>query len=317
MKPPAIVKQVRKTEIPDINYAFQKNISYSQLSMYKKCPHQWALAYKEGHKRFTSSIHTVFGTAVHETIQHYLDVMYDKSIKAADDIDLNEYFNECYIKEYQNQIKANNNEHFSSAVEMREFYEDGLAIIDYLKRKRGTYFSKRKTHLVGVELPIILPPNPSYKNVLYKGFLDLVLYNENSDTFTIIDIKTSTRGWKDREKKDETKLQQLILYKKYFAEQYNIDINKVDVEYFIVKRKVFENKFTEAEPSRIQTFRPAAGRNKLNSATRAVDNFITECFSSTGDYLERRFDKNPSKWNCSFCPYKSDKELCGLGDFQE
>ena len=316
MKQPTIVKQILKTEIPEINFAFQKNISYSQLSMYKKCPHQWALMYKDGHKRFTSSIHTVFGTAMHETIQHYLDVMYNESIVAADKIDLEELFNTEYIKEYQNQMKSNNNEHFSSAIEMREFFDDGVAILDYFKRKRSTYFSKRKTHLVGVELPIVITPNPSYKNTIYKGYLDLVLYNENSDTFTIIDIKTSTRGWKDREKTDETKLQQLVLYKKFFAEQYNIPLEKIDVEFFIVKRKVFENKFTDAEPSRIQSHKPAAGRNKLNLASRNVQSFITECFTSEGKYKERKFDKNPSKWNCGFCPYKNDKELCGLGDFQ-
>jgi hypothetical protein len=22
---------------------------------------------------------------------------------------------------------------------------------------------------------------------------------------------------------------------------------------------------------------------------------------------------NPGKWNCNFCPFKEDKELCGLG----
>ena len=52
--------------------------------MYRKCPHQWATQYKEGHKRYSPSIHLVFGTAMHEAIQHYLDVMYDKSASAAD-----------------------------------------------------------------------------------------------------------------------------------------------------------------------------------------------------------------------------------------
>jgi hypothetical protein len=46
------------------------------MSIFRGCPHRWKLQYKDKIKRFTSSIHTVFGTAIHEVIQHYLDVMY-------------------------------------------------------------------------------------------------------------------------------------------------------------------------------------------------------------------------------------------------
>ena len=313
MKLPKIVRDIQNATVPEINFGFQKNISYSQMSMYRKCPHQWATQYKEGHKRFNSSIHTVFGTAIHETIQHYLDVMYDKSATAADRIDLGEYFNEVYIKEYKKEIKANNGEHFSSAVEMREFYEDGLAILKYFKSKRGSYFSKRKTHLVGCELPIVIPPNPSFPNTVYMGYLDIVLYNENTNNFTIIDLKTSTRGWKDKEKKNEEKQYQILLYKEFFSKQYNIPTQNIEVEFLILKRKLYEN--LDFAQKRIQSFRPAAGKIKLSRANKAINEFISECFTTTGEYKERSFDKNPSKYNCGFCVYKDDTELCGAGAY--
>ena len=313
MKLPKIVRDIQNATVPEINFGFQKNISYSQMSMYRKCPHQWATQYKEGHKRFNSSIHTVFGTAIHETIQHYLDVMYDKSAVAADRIDLDEYFNEIYIKEYKKEIKANNGEHFSSAVEMREFYEDGLAILKYFKSKRGSYFSKRKTHLVGCELPIVIPPNPSFPNTVYMGYLDIVLYNENTNNFTIIDLKTSTRGWKDKEKKNEEKQYQILLYKEFFSKQYNIPTQNIEVEFLILKRKLYEN--LDFAQKRIQSFRPAAGKIKLSRANKAINEFISECFTTTGEYKERSFDKNPSKYNCGFCVYKDDTELCGAGAY--
>ena len=313
MKLPKIVRDIQNATVPEINFGFQKNISYSQMSMYRKCPHQWATQYKEGHKRFNSSIHTVFGTAIHETIQHYLDVMYDKSAVAADRIDLDEYFNEVYIKEYKKEIKANNGEHFSSAVEMREFYEDGLAILKYFKSKRGSYFSKRKTHLVGCELPIVIPPNPAFPNTVYMGYLDIVLYNENTNNFTIIDLKTSTRGWKDKEKKNEEKQYQILLYKEFFSKQYNIPTQNIEVEFLILKRKLYEN--LDFAQKRIQSFRPAAGKIKLSRTNKAINEFISECFTTTGEYKERSFDKNPSKYNCGFCVYKDDTELCGAGAY--
>ena len=42
-KLPPILKEIQKYTPHKINYAFQKNISYSQYSMWKKCPKQWAL----------------------------------------------------------------------------------------------------------------------------------------------------------------------------------------------------------------------------------------------------------------------------------
>ena len=42
-KIPTIVKEIQQTPKREVNYAFQKNISYSQYSMWKKCPKQWAL----------------------------------------------------------------------------------------------------------------------------------------------------------------------------------------------------------------------------------------------------------------------------------
>ena len=254
-KLPNIVKEIRNNPPSPVNYAYQKNISYSQMSIYRGCQHRWKLQYKDKIKRFTSSIHTVFGTAMHEVIQHYLDVMYDKSVAEADRIDLDEYFNEVYIREYKKALKTNNNEHFSSPAEMREFYDDGITILDYFKSKRGAYFSKRKTHLVGCELPILIPPNPAFQNTLYMGYLDVVLYNENTDKFTIIDLKTSTRGWKDKDKKDEEKQYQLLLYKEFFSKQYNIPIENIEIEFLILKRKLYEN--LDFAQKRIQSFKPA------------------------------------------------------------
>jgi hypothetical protein len=159
-KVPSIVKEIRNNPPSPINFAFQKNISYSQMSIFRGCPHRWKLQYKDKIKRFTSSIHTVFGTAIHEVMQHYLDTAYEKSFAAADrEIDIEEYFKETFVNEYQSQYKKNNNEHFSDASEMREFFEDGLGILNWFKKKRSGYFIKKKKWVVGVELHVILDQN--------------------------------------------------------------------------------------------------------------------------------------------------------------
>jgi hypothetical protein len=306
-KIPQIVKEIRAYQPPEINYAYQKNVSYSQFSMYRSCPKKWSLQYKDGIKVFTSTIHTVFGTALHEVLQHYLDVMYEQSGVAADRENLVEMFENALREEYKVQYKKNGNQHFSSAEELREFFEDGIEIIRTFAKKRSQYFNKKGWYLVGCEVPIVVTPNKRYSNVIYQGYLDVVMYHEPTNTFKIIDIKTSTKGWNDKTKKDENKQFQLILYKKFFSEQFGIPVENIDIEFFIVKRKVYDH--PDFVIPRIQTFKPASGKVKLNKATKALNEFIEEVFNKDG-YKEKEHEPNASKWNCGFCPFKNNPELC-------
>jgi len=293
-KIPKIVKEIINNPPHEIDYSYQKNISYSQISMFKQCPHKWKLHYKDKINQRDTSIYLVFGIAIHEVIQEYLKTFYNVSKVKANELDLETIFQEKFIESYQKQYKGNNNEHFSSAIEMREFYEDGVEILRFFKKKIGRYFSKRGTYLVGIELPIINAPNKMLNNILFMGMIDVILYNENSDTFDIIDIKTSTRGWHDKMKKNEDKQFQLILYKKYFSELYNIPLDKIDIKFFIVKRKLYEN--VDWTQTRIQEFSPPSGKIKLGRATRYVNDFMSQVFDSQGKIKEQNYP-----CTCGYC----------------
>ena len=307
-KLPSIIKKIQEYKPVAIDYAFQKSISYSQLSMYLSCPKKWALQYKDGHKVPIFSINMTFGTAVHETLQNYFSVMYNESGVKADAINIEEYFEEKFRENYAKGYKDNKNIHFSSPKEMREFYEDGLAILDFIKKKRNSYFNVKNWHLVGIEMPIVIAPNKTHKNVLFNGFIDLVLYHEPTEKFVIYDIKTSGRGWSDKEKKDEVKQFQILLYKSFFSEQFGVDIENIDVEFFIVKRKIWEE--CEFPQKRVQQFTPANGKVKVKKAKITLDTFIEEVFNLDGSYKSTDFQATPSKSNCLYCQYKSKKELC-------
>ena len=310
-KIPSILKEIKNRPEREVNYAYEKAISYSQMSMYRSCPKKWALQYRDGHYTSESSIHMTFGTAIHETIQHYLDVMYEQSAAAADRIDLEAYFEERFRETYLKDYKSNKNVHFSNSIELREFFDDGVEILKYFKKKRNQYFSKKGWHLVKCELPLLITPNNAYKNVLYRGYLDVVLYHEPTNTIKILDIKTSTRGWSDKDKKNEDKQFQLILYKKFFAQQYNFPVDNIDIEFFIVKRKLYESE--EYVIPRIQLFKPASGKIKMSRAEKAINEFIEQTFTKDGKHNEGQYLPNPSKWNCGFCPFKGNKELCPSG----
>ena len=296
-KKPSILKEIREKQLPEINFAFQKAISYSQLSMFNECPKKWSLQYREGHKQFTSSIHTVFGTALHEVLQHYLTVMYEKSFVEADKLNTSEMLEETLREEYVKQYKSNNKQHFSSPEELREFYEDGVEIIREFAKRKKKYFSKRGWHLVGCEVPVKVTPHSYKPNLLLQGYLDVVMYHEPTQTFKIIDIKTSKSG--------ENKQLQLVLYKKYFSELYDVPVEKIEVEFFIVKRKLYKSE--DFVIRRIQIFTPPSGKVKMNRVTKSLNDFINGAFGKDG-YLDKDHQPTPHK-NCHWCPFNKT-HLC-------
>jgi hypothetical protein len=308
---PALLKEIKNKAVREINYQSDKTISYSQFSIYAKCPFRWGLEYREGYRSYQPSMAAVFGTSVHVAMQHYIQMMFDESGAAADRVDIEDFFQTTFMEEYKKTLKENNGIHFSSASEMREYYDDGLAIIDYFKKNKSEYFSTRKWHLVGIEMPLVQPIDPDYPNVYLKGYIDFVLYNENANKVKIFDIKTSKNGWKDKEKKDELKMQQIILYKEYFAKQYNINPEQIDVEFFVVKRKLYEN--LDFPQKRIQIVEPASGKGKRNKAVTHITEFIRNVFNADGSFKKDELIKNVSKESCQWCPFKDNKELCDKG----
>jgi len=115
----------------------QKSISYSQYSMYAQCPHRWKLNYIDNLRTFTQSIHTLFGTAFHETLQGYLGVMYEGSIKEADELPMGDILKGAMAKGYRKAMAMGQDPGFTNKTEMREFFYDGIAIIEYIIQKRG------------------------------------------------------------------------------------------------------------------------------------------------------------------------------------
>ena len=142
-----------------------RKISYSQYAMYSQCPKHWELAYVKNLRTFSQSIHTIFGTAFHETLQNYLTVMFNDSVKKANEIDLNQYLRDQMYSLYKEAVEKMG-EHFSTNIEMNEFYSDGVAILDWFKKKRGAYFSAKNEELLGIEIPIYHPVNEYNKNVM-------------------------------------------------------------------------------------------------------------------------------------------------------
>ena len=284
-----------------------KKISYSQYSQWAVCPHKWKLNYIDELRTFKGNIHTLFGSAMHDVLQTYLTVMYNDTIKTADALPLASMLLHRMKTYYKEIVEDLHGEEVSSQEEMQEFYEHGLAIIEWFVKKRGMYFNKKGYELVGIEVPIEYDlPN----KIKFVGYIDVLMYDTVRERYKIIDIKTSTMGWNKWAKADKTKTDQLLLYKQFYGKQNDIPLDKIDVEYFIVKRKLYDK--VDWPQRRVQTFTPANGTPSINKVTNNIQNFIDECFIDGKYNKEHIYRKEASKKNCRFCEF-NQTEYCDAG----
>jgi hypothetical protein len=102
----------------------------------------------------------------------------------------------------------------------------------------------------------------------------------------------------------------LVLYKKFFSEQYGWPIDKIQVRYFIVKRKLWEEAMFAQK--RVQEFVPAHGSRTMRNISTSFEEFISKSFNEDGSYnTEGEFPAIAGKnsKNCKYCPFKKS-ELC-------
>lgn len=287
---------------------WQKNISFSQYSTYEACPYRWYLSYGKGIYLFSASINTVFGTAIHEAVQTYLTILFTKSVKEAEEFDALELFERRFKEEYVKEMQNNGGNHFSTKEEMADFFQDGVEIIKQFKKKRVDYFSTRDYELLGMEIPLLVEVKDDSDKFLFQGFVDFVYRDKMDGTIYIEDFKTSTKGWRDYEKKDETKQAQILLYKNYFAKQFGVSADKIVPRFRILKRKLYEN--ADFPQSRIQVHEPANGKAKVHQAVQKFVNFINDCYDQDATPKEQVYVKKASQNSCRFCPFNDRPDLC-------
>jgi hypothetical protein len=111
-------------------------------------------------------------------------------------------------------------------------------------------------------------------------------------------------------KSDKNKTQQLLLYKNFYSKQYNVPVENIEVEYFIVKRKLWEN--TDFPQKRVQKFVPASGTVSMNRVMNGLDLFLENAFDDEGKHKTDKIFALPSKKACRWCEF-NQTEHCSQG----
>lgn len=280
--------------IEEIKEIKKKRVSFSQYSTFLKCPHKWYLDYVRNLRVKDDNINTTFGTAIHHAFQTYLTSLYKEGVGIADSLDVKKLFLDKFNEEIK-KVKDVNEEEFT------DFIFDGNDIIDTFCKSanRLKYFPTKDYELVGIEIPLEIPIK---NNVEFVGFIDIVLKERDKEYYRIIDFKTSSNGWNSYMKEDVSKLAQLHLYKSVYSKKFNVPLNNIEVEFFIVKRKLYEN--ASFPQSRIQVFKPSAGPTIIKESIKSFVEFLDYGFTQEGNYNEvNEYIKVPgkAKKNCKYC----------------
>jgi len=281
-------------------------VSFSQYQLYSTCPRAYKLRYIDKLGESSANIYTIFGTSIHETIQHFLSVMYGVSKKQAMEIDTDKLLLDWMRKEYIKENDKLTEGSVCTQLELEEFYGDGRRILEWFKKKIDKFYTKSGFELVGIELPL----NAKVKDgVNFIGFVDVVMKDLSDNSIIIIDLKTSTMGWNKYQKADKYKNAQIVIYKKYYSELFNIPLNKIKVEYQIMRRKLYEDApFPIPYMSRHV---PANGKPTVNKIYNEFINFVDDVFDDEGKFNVREYPKQPGdrQKNCKFCEF-GKRGLC-------
>ena len=286
----------------------KKIVSFSQFTNWFTCSHKWYRDYILHEKEFEDSLNMSFGTAIHETIQNYLKVLFHDSEENAKKIDNKTFFVDAFKKEVEKKKIPH------TPAEFAEFVADGENVLkEFLDPVNlAMYFPRDKWELLAIEDEL----NVDIKNnVMLTGKLDIVLREKATGNIRIIDFKTSTNGWTNYQKEDFTKTSQLVLYKALYSKKNNVPLPKIYVEFIILKRKLYEK--SRYVQSRLQIFKPNAYQSDVLQVIQEFGKFVETCFTPEGQHkTDISYPKIPgkNKKNCKYCPYLKNGKCDGVAD---
>jgi PD-(D/E)XK nuclease superfamily len=275
-------------------------VSFSQYAMYLKCPHSWCLNYAMKMRKTDLNINLYFGTAMHHAIQTYIEKLYTVGESAADDLNVQEIF----IEKLNLELEKDKEKYQCPPETLEEYIEDGRNIIRYFLNKqiRNRYFHPNKFEFVGVELPIDMDIR---NNVRFVAFIDLVLRDKKTNKIVIYDFKTSNFGWNNYTRSDITKYTQVLLYKGFYAKKYNVDLDDIEVLFFLLVRNP-EHPDNYICSNHIDIFVPSSEKSEIIQSIKGLMEFVEASFTPDGEYnLARTYSKNPGKnyKNCDYCAH--------------
>lgn len=250
----------------------KEHISFSEIRLWFNCPHKYKLKLVDKIVEFDKpSYHMDFGTAVHSGCENFLKTKtMDKTIT---ENELREFWK---ISSYKEDLEEN--------IQKANF------ILDEVPKFLDDNFEEWKT----IDAEELLMEQIAGKDIKFKGFIDGVIEakgKRRAKEVWLLDWKTTSWGWSLDKKTDDLNLAQLILYKVFWAQKHNVDLNDIRCGFILLKR--------DGKPgNRCELVKISAGPKAIEKATKKLDLMVKQ--AQKGLYLKNRE-------SCKYCEFKETK----------
>ena len=244
-----------------------QHISFSELKIWKECPHKRKLIYEDKLKGFQGNIYTAFGTAIHLACEKgYTDLLTPEQRQAVFMQSFDEESSKLGLERDKN---------------WQQFYNQGLKL-------SVEAVEAAKSHFYGWE--VFSAEEKLYESIdnqdyNFKGYVDLIL--KKDDKYILIDWKTCSWGWDARRKADKMTVYQLSYYKNFFAKKYNIPLKNIETYFILLKRT--------AKKNIVELLRVTNGQKRLDNSTKLLNNAIV-------NINKKMHIKN--RLSCQYCEFK-------------
>lgn len=256
------------------------HISFSEVKNWHECGWRHKLTYIDKIIIDRPSPNLDFGTAVHAECEEYLKT------KAMN------------IERLENTLRQKWEEKKFENVET--WIKEAKQILEDVPKFLDENFP---------EWSCIAAEHPLYESiegydVSFKGFVDGMIKAKNKRgqwCLWILDWKTSgPRGWSSDKRRDPLILSQIVLYKSFCSQKFEIDPKDIKCGFILLKRGLKKSKSCEL-------IEVSAGPKTLEKSNKYVTSMINGVKAG-------KFFKNRS--SCKFCDFKGTSHCPGTGDFE-
>jgi ATP-dependent exoDNAse (exonuclease V) beta subunit len=227
------------------------HVSFSEVKNWHQCPFYHKLTYVDRVKLFEGNEFTAFGKAVHSTCEEIFNA------ERTEEFDLELFFKKHFLQE----LKDLPSTHKKKVDLIRAMKDQGVVLVEGVLSAVHDYFGE-DVEILAVEESLMEEIN-DFTDAKYnfKGFIDAV-FKTSDGKYHIVDWKTCGWGWDRTKRNDKMTTYQLTFYKYFYALKHNIDPQKIETHFALLKRT--------AKKNHVELFRVTSGHKKTQNAIKLL-----------------------------------------------
>ena len=218
-------------------------------------------------EKFKGNIFTAFGTAVHSVCE---------SVALKEDKTSKEVFLDSFNEELETIETID-----LTPKKIKTFEEQGLSLLPEISTFMEDHFADWEVFSTEEEL---FEDVDGFEGLKFKGFVDLVL--KRGSKYTILDWKTCSWGWDARRRSDPMTVYQIMLYKMFFAQKHQIELDNIETCFGLLKRT--------AKNTRIEIVKLTSGPRRIKNALTLLEKGVKNI--NSGIVIKNRL-------SCKYCHY--------------